>query len=101
MYEVTQDTLDKAYKPFDVVSDKDGNVGFVREVSVNVCQPSGLENQISYAVTWLFRVTNPHSAWYVNTDLSKHCNLFEEIAKTTCHSMGGSGRWVEKLFKSF
>lgn len=52
MYTVTDESLHKAYKPLDIVSDKHGNVGMIREVSVNNCQTS-FEHQISYAITWL------------------------------------------------
>ena len=52
MYEIKQETLNNAYKPFDVVTNKNGDVGFIQEVSVNDCQDEP-SRQISYAVNWL------------------------------------------------
>jgi len=52
MSEVTRETLNWAHKPFDVVTDSHGNVGFIQEVSVNECQDDP-NSQISYAVNWM------------------------------------------------
>ena len=47
-YEVSEATLKSAHKPYDVVTNKRGDVGLITEVSVNRCQPSPY--QLSYNV---------------------------------------------------
>jgi hypothetical protein len=94
MYKITAQTLNDAYKPYDIVSDKDGNVGFVQEVSVNQCQPE--PHQIQYAVNWLTGDCSKH-AWFKHNELEKHCNLFIKIAESSCHPSGGNEYWVKKL----
>jgi hypothetical protein len=99
MNKVLNETLEKAYRPYDIVSDNKGNVGFIKEVNVNDCQPEA-ENQINYAVEWLTG-DNKKVAWFEHNELIKHCNLFVKIAEASCHPMGHSERWVEKaLFKN-
>lgn len=99
MNEVTEETLKKAYKPYDVVTDKNGNVGFIQEVGVNYCQV-GFDDQISYAVNWL--VGSPgYSAWFHHRELTKHTNIFIEIAKSSCHPSGRNSDSVETLFNNF
>ncbi len=96
MYEISEKTLICAYKPFDVVTDEKGNVGFIQEVNVNDCQPEGY--QISYAVDWLVGVGSKN-AWYDHCDLIKHCNLFVKIAECSCHPFGSSKRKVKMLME--
>ena len=96
MYEVSEESYKKALKPFDVVTDKVGNVGFVKEVSVNNCQTS-FEHQISYAVTWLVG-TNSKVAWFDHSELKKHCNIMAKLAENSCHPFGHNARQVETLF---
>ena len=98
MYTIDQETLENAHKPYDVVSDKDGNVGFIQEVSVNECQPKG--GQISYAVNWLTGDNRKH-AWFDHSELKYHTNLFIKIAESSCHPMGRNDDYVEKLFNNF
>lgn len=98
MHNVTKQTLVNAYKPFDVVSNERGDVGYIREVNVNDCQPNPVD-QISYAVTWLVG-NETKSAWWDHQELTYHCNLFVEIAKNTCSSFSTSGRRVQELFNS-
>ena len=98
MYEVTQETLDNAYKPFDVVTNGNGDVGFIQEVSVNDCQDIP-ENQIRYAVNWLVGKENKR-AWFDHHELTLHCNLLIKIAESACHPMGHNSGHVQKLFNS-
>lgn len=98
MSEVTKETLKKAYKPFDLVSDKNGNVGIIQEVDVNDCQEEP-EHQISYAVEWLIGRGDKH-AWYSTDELTSHCNLFVRIAECACHPMGSSSTSVKSLFNN-
>lgn len=97
MTKVTDESFKKAYKPFDIVSDKGGNVGLIKEVNVNSCQDT-FEHQISYAITWLTG-TNRQSAWFHHYELQRHCNLFLKIAECAASGHGGNYRHVEKLFK--
>lgn len=97
MYEISKETLRNAYKPFDIVTCKDGSVGFIQEVSVNDGQPEGC--QISYAVNWMVGTQNKH-AWFNHEDLIKHCNLFVKIAESSCHPFGSSGNSVKKLMNT-
>lgn len=96
MNKVERDTLKKAYKPFDVVSDENGSFGYIREVAVNTCQV-GFDNQISYAVTWLAGPTTK-VAWFEHTDLKVHSNLMFSIMKDVTHNHSNNDRWVELLF---
>jgi hypothetical protein len=98
MYEVTNETLIKAYKPYDVVTDNDGNVGFIQEVSVNSCQ-EGFKNQISYAINWLVS-NNNKIAWFNHNELKVHCNMFIKIAESSCHPSGRNKEWVTSLFEN-
>lgn len=98
MNEITKETLTKALKPFDVVSDERGNVGLVQEVSVNACQV-GFENQVSYSIKWLTG-NNTKQAWFVHHELTLHCNLFVAIAECSCHPMGNNDSDVQTLFNN-
>jgi len=98
MYEIKKKTLEDAYKPYDVVTDENGNVGFIQEVNVNNCQTEA-KYQISYAVNWLVGDEDKH-AWFHHEELTKHCNIFMEIAKCSTHPMGHKSKWVPELFKN-
>lgn len=98
MNEVTKETLDWAYKPFDVVTNKNGDVGFIQEVNVNDCQ-SNPYHQISYTVNWLVG-DEYKDAWFNHDELTVHCNLFIKIAESACHPMGHKSRWVQTLFNN-
>ena len=95
MYKIEIDTLRNAYKPFDVVTDEKGNVGFIQEVSCNTCQPTG--HQISYAVNWIVGDVN-YFAWWGHDELKPHCNLLIKIAECACHPMGNNAKFVKELF---
>lgn len=94
MYEVSEKTLKDAYKPYDIVTDKLGNVGFIQETDVSNGQPE--PHQISYAVVWIVG-EGEKTAWYNHKELTKHCNLFIKIAECSCHPMGNNSITVEKL----
>ena len=96
MYKVEKETLKKAYKPFDVVSDKNGSVGYIRETNVNNCQES-FDWQLSYAVTWLVGPTTK-SAWFHHNDLTVHSNLMFSFMKDMTNNFSNSARYVEHLF---
>ena len=90
-------SLKKAFKPFDVVTDNDGNVGFISEVRINTCQPS-VKSQLGYSVTWLVIIEGtPHSAWYGHNELESHCNLFVKIAEQSCSPHGNNAKYVKQL----
>jgi len=93
MTELTQEMLKESYKPFDVVTDKEGNVGLITEVSI-------VQNIPTYVVEWLVGRGN-RQAWYESEDLIVHCNMFVKIAQSTCHPAGGSERYVPALFNNF
>ena len=94
---VTLDTIKRAYKPFDIVTNAKGAVGFIQEVNVNDCQPER-KHQISYAVNWLLG-SHKH-AWLDHVELTVHCNLFVSIAESTCHAFGGGSNTVKMLFNN-
>ena len=89
---VTKETLEWANKPYDIVTDGKGNVGFIREVSVNDSQSSP-EHQISYAVNWMVG-DNPKSAWFHHEELEVHGNILIKIAESSCE---GSGKHDVKM----
>lgn len=97
MNEVTKETLTKAYKPFDIVTNKSGAVGFIQEVNVNKCQ-HGFDDQISYAVNWL--IGKDKYAWFTHKDLTSHCNLFVKFAESACNPCGSSNTIVKHLFNN-
>lgn len=97
MYDTTE-AVKKAYKPFDVVTCADGSVGFIQEVSINGSQ-SHIKHQLSYAVHWFVGEETKY-AWWDHEELSLHCNLFVEIAKTMCHPFGSNKEFVSKLFST-
>lgn len=96
MYEITDEVLKKAYKPFDIVSDAYGNVGMIREVGVSSCQPD-FDGQIKYAITWLTGAINK-TAWFYHKELSRHCNIMIKIAE--CAASHNSDVYVDRLFKN-
>ncbi len=98
MYEIKQETLDFAYKPFDVVTNDGGAVGFISEVSVNSSQPSP-EQQIGYHVVWLVGAETK-VAWFSHQELTWHANIFVEIAKANCHPSSSNAVYVETLLNS-
>lgn len=99
MYLVLKSTLDKAHKPFDLVTDKDGNVGLIRETSINDCQPTP-EHQLKYSVEWLVGDATK-VAWFDHDELTAHCNLFVKIAQMSCHPHGNNKKYVHTLFNHY
>lgn len=96
MYEVTDETYSRAYKPLDIVSDKHGNVGMIRETNVNTCQTS-FESQISYAICWLTGdITKV--AWFKHSELTQHCNIMIKLAECATGQYA-QALHVTKLFK--
>ena len=98
MHDISKKTLSEAYKPFDVVSNVSGDVGFISEVNVNRCQPEP-QHQISYSITWLTG-TLDKVAWFDGKELVFHCNLFVKIAEKTCHPFGNNEGRVKELLNS-
>ena len=96
MSEVTEQTINEALKPFDVVEcNETGSVGIISEVSVNESQDNPYW-QIQYSVKWLTG-EQEKSAWFGKCDIEKSCNLFQVIAELSCHPMGQNEKWVKKL----
>lgn len=97
-------TLTQAFKPFDIVSDEHGNVGYIQETHLNDSQDNPI-HQVSYSVQWLVIVKNdPYGglkhAWYQKDELKYHCNLFVKIAAaSSCTSVNEDE--VIKLFNHF
>lgn len=94
MYKIEKQTLKNSLKPFDLVKLKDGSIAFIKETSVNHCQPSG--GQISYSITMLYGNINK-TAWYDRDELEFICNLFVKFAENMTHPFGNNEEWVEKL----
>ena len=97
MYD-TKGAIEKAYKPFDVVTCENGSVGFIQEVSINACQQT-TDGQLSYAVHWIVGKETKH-AWWDHEELTPHCNLFVEVSKAMCHPFGNNEQFVAKLFSA-
>lgn len=92
---IGQDLLQKAYRPYDIVDDMRGSVGFIQEVDLNDSQDNP-RHQLSYAVCWLAGKNTKH-AWFEHEELRFHCNLFEMIAKASSHPFGNGERSVDIL----
>jgi len=90
--------FDKCYKPYDIVSHKDGSVGFIQEVSINRSQSPDDNAYVQYAVRWIYG-SQTVFAWFSQDELKKHCNLFEEIAKASCHPVGHSASDVSRIMR--
>ncbi len=88
-------SLSRCYQPFDVVSDKDGNVGYICEVNVNECQPEMY--QLSYAIKWLVG-DNDKYAWFDHEELLVHSNIMQSIAKQMCSFSGKNTKWIDMMF---
>lgn len=99
MYEVSKETLENAYKPYDVVTIENGDVGFISEVCVNRCQPEA-KFQISYSITWLVGDTSK-TAWYNHDELTRHCNIFMRIAELSCNTNSNSKYEINNLFTNW
>ena len=97
MYNIEPETFRSAYKPFDVVTDENGNVGFIQEVDCNYGQMTG--HPFSYAVAWIVGDCMKH-AWFKHGELKSHCNLLIKIAECACHPMTHNDRFVKTLFTS-
>lgn len=99
MYKVSEEALKKAYKPFDLVRFPDGELAYISEVNVNVCQESP-EAQISYSVNFITEnKANHKNAWYhYQTEAFEVlANIFVLIGQSACHNMGNSQQWVERI----
>lgn len=97
MENVTDERLRQAYKPFDIVTDEDGNVGYIQETSINPSQPDGSQYQIQYSVNWLVGKGKKH-AWYSRHELVKHGNFMVSIAESMAHPFGNNTGRVKELF---
>ena len=95
MEAITDATLKQAYKPYDIVTDKDGNVGLIQETDMNICQDEP-KHQISYSVEWLIG-KGYKEAWYDHDELTRHCNIFVKIAECSCNPHGSNGYRVAEL----
>ena len=96
MYEVTEETIKKAYKPFDFVESEKGSLGYIKEVSINHCQ-EGFDNQVGYSVNWIKNVDNEHNAWWSHENLKVIGNMFKEIAKSSCHAFSDNDKYIDRL----
>jgi hypothetical protein len=88
-----EEAIKKSYKPYDIVSDKNGSVGFIQEVSVNDGR-SNPQDQLSYAVKWFYGNNIKH-AWFYHEELEKHGNIFEEIALASLHPFGTGKKYTK------
>ena len=79
----------KNFKPFDIVSTKNGDVGFIIEVSIT-------QEIAMYSIKWIVGKENK-VAWWENKELDCHGNLFVAIAEVTCHPLGHNSKNVKKL----
>lgn len=97
---ITADSIANAHRPFDIVRDSFGNVGFIKEVSFNDSQLKE-QHQIQYSVHWLIEI-EPNlpelhtykSAWFHREELTAHANILMEIARCA----GSTERVINQLF---
>lgn len=90
---VTQKQLAAAHKPFDIVTDIEGNVGMITETNINECQSPAM---IGYSVEWLIG-DQTKVAWWGHEDLKVHRNIMIVIAEEMTSPHGSSRRHVAKL----
>lgn len=81
----------KPYRPFDIVTDNEGNVGMIIETSNNH------NDGPKYSIEWLVG-KGDYNAWWKHSDLTLHSNVMIIIAKEMAHPMGNNGENVEELF---
>lgn len=98
MSKATEETLKRAFKPFDIVTDGNGNIGLIREVNVNECQ-EGFDDQISYTVNWLIG-DETKVAWFKHNELKSHSNILIKIAEMSCNPLGNNKYHVTKLIQN-
>ena len=101
MYEIHENVYKKCFTPFDVITDNEGNVGYISEININTSQDEE-RWQLSYAVTWLVQVSDhpAKNAWWEHEELKKHSNIMESMAGDMAHPFG-TGRKSLGLLKDY
>ena len=94
---VTEETLNKVYRPFDLAKLKCGSIVMIEEVSINDCQER-FEHQVSYSVSTLCG-SNKICAWFCHDELDVFGNIMNIIAIAMTNDQGSNERWVKKLLK--
>jgi len=94
MYDTTE-SVKKAMPPMTAVSDGKGAFGYIKEVSINSCQPD--EYQLSYSVNWL--IGSSRNAWWHHEELTFGENIMLSICDAMQHPFGSSKIDSAKLFK--
>ena len=89
MDKISEAILKEAYKPYDIVTDKEGNVGFIRETDIR-------QHSAAYDVEWIVG-TGEKNAWYNHSELKKHCNFFVKIAECACNHFSNNREKVKTL----
>jgi hypothetical protein len=96
-YPIIKEEYERCYKPFDIVQDEIGNVGFIESVNFNTCNKVG--DRYSYSICWI--IGTSHSAWHHHESLKKHCNLMIKIAVSMCcPSLRDDQERVSIMFKA-
>ena len=95
MYKIEEETLKNSLKPFDLVKLTNGDIAYIKEVSVNDGQITE-NSQISYSIRLLYG-TETKTAWYNRSELEFICNLFVKFAEDMVHPFGTNREWVGKL----
>jgi len=95
MSKATIEELHRAYKPYDIVKNKDGKYGIIIEVSVNESQEP--PHKIKYSIKW---IGEGSSAWWIHNDLIYIDNVFTIIAEASCHNFSSSSHKTKDLFKA-
>ena len=98
MYKIHDNVFKKCFNSLDVVSDKDGNVGYISEININDSQ-SDEKWQLSYSVNWLMKKTRPKNAWWGHDQLTKHSNIMDSFSRGLCHPFGSGEKSLKMLSK--
>lgn len=91
-----QKAIDFAYRPYDIVKHKNGDVGIITEVSIGGQNTVSGDPYVSYSVNWLFG-SNLHTAWFGHSQLTVGGNIFDTIAEKSVHPFGGNEEYAAKL----
>ena len=78
MEKISENIINERYKLYDIVSDENKNIGFIKASDIAYL-PN--DTQVVYSIEWLV-INGDKSDRYYHNELTKHCNIFTKI--TAC-----------------